>query len=155
MSGAVFAAVPVAVQGRVAEPEIRRHVDDLESFGQLCNDILGGAMGQTADHRVAVVPEGVPDLHQWRRGDEAKMGKDFAERLPRMGVGRQRGQFDMGMTGGEPDGVRPRVPRGADHADADFLLLRHYVASSFPDRCQQTKKGAQAPPFPCNTPGAL
>ena len=129
----VLVAVPGLVGLGVAEPEVGRHVDELDAgiAGEhRLGDLLRRAVGEAAEHRVDIAPVGVVDGGEARQVDEAEMREHLRHRLAGMGVGGQRRDLHLWMGEGEADEVGARVAGGPQHADAD--LLSHGIVAPRP-----------------------
>ena len=124
----VLVAVPGLVGLRVAEPEVGRHVDelDLRVLGQhRRGDLLGGAVRQAAEDGVDAAPVGILDRGEARQVDEAEMRKDLGHRLAGMGIGGERRDLHPRVEEREADEVGAGIAGCAEHAD---LLLAHHIA---------------------------
>ena len=121
----VLVAVPGLVGLGVAEPEVGRHVDELDLRvlrKHRPGDLLRGAVGQAAEDGVDAAPVGVLDGGEARQLDEAEMREDLGHGLAGMGVGGERRDLHLRMEEGEADEVGARVAGGAQHADPDLVV---------------------------------
>ena len=89
-------AVGPLVQGRIAQPEVGREVDDLGAARHLADHVLRGAVRQAAEHHVQRAEIEVADLGQ--RG-QAASGEVREHRLDRLAGIALRGHADDARLG--------------------------------------------------------
>ncbi len=78
----VLPAVPLGVDGRVLQPEIRRHVDDFDALGQRRDDVLRRSMRKPAKHGIATRPVRVLRLDEQGAATKPRCGNTSASVLP-------------------------------------------------------------------------
>jgi hypothetical protein len=98
MDGAMFVAIPCLVNLGVRKPEIGREINDPQVIRQCRNHILRRAVRQTTEYCVNLVPIGVGDLDQVRRGEVGEIWKYGREWLPGMTLASQYRQLVPIMT---------------------------------------------------------
>ena len=122
-------AVPRGVGVHVAQPEIGRHVGDLQMRGQAGDDFLGRAVGQAADDDVAGVPVRLRDGHEIRQLDHAEMREHGLHRLAGMPVGGHQRDAQVRVGQDQAHEIGAGVAAGAEDADPD-LVFAHAVDPS-------------------------
>ena len=116
----MLAAVPFCICAGVFEAEIGRHIDDFDASRQGHDDVLGGSMRKPTEYGIASRPVRILSFDEGRRLDEPKMREHVGKRLARMRVGREQGDFHMGMAGGKPNKIGACIAAGADNSNLDF-----------------------------------
>ena len=116
---AVLAAIPFGVDLGIAQPEVGRHVDDLDAVGQLGDLAMSGAVRQRAEHDVDLAPINLVGGDEGGKIKARKMREDLGERLARMTLGNERFDLDVRMARGEPHHIRAGIARGAEHRCPD------------------------------------
>jgi hypothetical protein len=122
----MFVAVPLRVGFLVAQPEIGGHVEDLDLRVGLQHgrdDLLRGAVRQSAEHRVELGPVDLFPFHELGQIQHEEMRKHLAHGLAGMGVGGECRDFRIGMTRQQAHCIGPGVAGGAENAD--FLRTHH------------------------------
>ena len=113
----VRVAVPGGIGDRVAQPEVGRHVDDLNPVRQGRDDRLRRAMGQAAEHDVNVVPVDLADGDHGRQAEPAKVRKHALDRIAGMAFGGEHADIDTGVPQQQAEEFGARVPAGTQHRD--------------------------------------
>ena len=91
-------------------------------FRQAGNHILRRRMGQTANHRINILP--IHGLHP-DQGRQVKAGKLRIERtigFAGLGIAGQRSNLDMRMTGQQAHSINTGIARCANHANFQPLM---------------------------------
>ena len=133
---AMLVPVPFRVGRHVAQPEIRRHVDDLDlriGGEHRRGDLLRRAVRQAAEDGVEPGPVHLLPFDQARQVEHEEMRKDLRHRLAGMRVGGERDDLDVRMPGGEADEVGAGIAGCAENADPD-LLHRPAPPREMPER---------------------
>jgi hypothetical protein len=97
----VLSAIPFGIDGSVAQPEIRGHVDDLDALGELRDLAMGGAVRQAAKGHVDAVPIDLIGGTEPRQVEACQMREDLRQRLAGMALGAQCRDGDLWMAGGK------------------------------------------------------
>ena len=117
-------AVGPLVQGRIAQPEVGREVDDLGAARHLADHVLGGAVRQAAEHHVQRAEIEVADLGQ---PGQAASGEVREHRLDRLAGIALRGHADdarLGMVVQQAQELGAGVAGRAQDPDA-HAVRRH------------------------------
>lgn len=124
--GAVLAAIPLAVDVDVLEPEVGAEVDDFEAVGEgeVADNLLRRRVREAAEDDVARgVPVGdgvVRDEGREARLGEAELREDVAHGVPRVALrGRESRYRGARVRRQEAYELDACVARGAEDADAD------------------------------------
>jgi len=110
-------AIPPLIGGRIAQPEIRRQIDDLQIPRQRRDHRLAGGMGQRAEAQIDLREVHLLDLLQHRQRDMAQMRKHLRHLHPRLAVAREPGHDHRGMGGDQPHQLRAGIARGSEDGD--------------------------------------
>jgi hypothetical protein len=121
VEGNVVVAVPLLVCVRIAQPEVRRHVDDLDVVRQGDDDLLAGGVRQAAERGINAAPVDLVIGDHGRQTQTGKVRVYGLYRLAGVGVGGQRHDFHVRVGHGQSHQIRPGVPGCADDSDANLL----------------------------------
>ena len=116
----VLAAIPFGVDGRIAEPEVGRHVDDPDASRQLRNLGVGGGVRQAAKGDVDLIPIDLVGGDERRQAEACKMREHLGQPLAGMPLRDQGGDGNVGMARGQPDQVGAGIAAGAKHRGPDL-----------------------------------
>ena len=111
------APISVGIDRRITQSEICRHIDNFQMFRQAGNHILRRRMGQTANHRINILPIHSLHLDQGRQVKASKLRIERTIGFAGLGIGGQRSNLDMRMTGQQAHSISTGITRCANHAN--------------------------------------
>ena len=115
-------AVPARIGGGVGEAEVGGEIDHLHVRRQgekLFDHLLGGRMGQRAEHEVEAERRPVEAIERDELGQRVgrELGKHVAHLLPRLAVRGEERDLDPRMTQQQAHAFRSGIAGSAEHAD--------------------------------------
>jgi hypothetical protein len=132
-------AVPAGVDLRVADPEVRGEIDDLEVAGQGGDDRLGGRVRERAENEIDRIEVDLGDARQDGQREVPQVGKHVGHALPRLAVGGEGGDPHAGVRGDQAHQFGAGVAAGAE--DRDLVGSLHGVTSPLGGRRLKHREG--------------
>ena len=112
-------AVPLFIYGGIAQPEVGRHVDDLQALRQVADDDLARRVRQAAKNGLDLGPIGLFVLDEGGEFQMGEMRKHLRHRFAGMRIGGEHSDLDARMARGQSHQIGAGIARSTDDADLD------------------------------------